>query len=261
MLANLTLMYSKNIKINLIENKKLSEIDDITANYIDEEDLKKSSDFKEQVDTFYRRYSTYCNKIKNPEDKKGCLIITFNDENGNMQTIKPIYNSDKDKLDIIYLTNKIERKLKEKKDKELILKIYKEESFLKTEYNYRANNIGYCIQLIDIYGVSATTNKQYNKLVKVIKDTILMGYNKETKETKPMPYFHARKIDDIINKVWFMKPANIIVRQENISSLKNGYKTNRTATPTKKEKENYHGAGDYYLDYFTDREEKRWTKK
>lgn len=260
MLANLTLMYSKNAKVNLIENKELREIDEITSLFIDDDDLKNCDIFKEKVESFYRRYSNYSRKIANEEAKKGYLVINFiNDELENMMS--PIYNLNKDKLDIKYLANKIERILKEKQDKELILKIYNEEDFLKTDYNYAINNIGYCLRIINTYGVSKDTIKQYNKLVRIIKDTILIDYNAKKDEVPSVSYFHARKIYDTINKNSFIKPTNIrINKSNNTPLLEKNYRIE--PNPPHKNKKTYHSIGDFYLDYlYEDREEKRWIKK
>ncbi len=260
MLANLTIMYSKNAKVHLIKDKELKEIDKITSTFLDEDTLRNSNIFKEKIEAFYRRYSNYSRKIENEEAKRGYIVINYINENKIEKTLNPIYSPDKDKLNIVYLTNKIERVLKQKKEKELILKIYREQSFLKTDYNYAVNNIGYCLQLINTYGVSKTTIKQYNKLIKIIKDTILINYDPSKNITPSISYFHAREIDDIINTNSSIKPANISIKDSSINLLEKGYKLKKDSLPRKDN--NYHGAGDYYLDYFEeDREAKRWSKK
>ncbi len=261
MLANLTLMYSKNAKVNLIKEKELIEIDNVTSSFLNEDDLKSSENFKEKVEAFYRRYYNYSKKIESKEEKKGYLVITFTDDKAE-NIISPIYSKDKNKLNIIYLVNKIDRVLKEKKDKELILKIYREEDFLKTDYNYAANNIGHCLQLINTYGVSKTTIKQYNKLIKIIKDTILINYAAKKDEFPTSSYFHARKIDDIISKkgYGYIKPVDIRIKTNSTLLSQKNYKIEKE--PSSKRKESHNSIGDYYLDYlYEDREEKRWRKK
>ena len=90
MSVSLTLLYSKNVKTDLIKDMELKEIDEITSKYKDEEHLREDPELKEKIQEFYRRNSRYCAKIKNPQDRLGNIEITYHSEEGFFKRIQPI---------------------------------------------------------------------------------------------------------------------------------------------------------------------------
>ncbi len=258
MLVNLRLSYSKDIYIDLLKEVELQEVDNITLRYLNKTALLTSDQFIGKVNEFYFRYSKYRESIKKAEDKIGNLEIICYDRENKFNNLSVLYQSDQDITNTLYIINKIEEELKKCEDKNLILKIYKEcDFFLGTEYNYVYNKIGQSKNLILNYGIVPNTKKHYLKLIKILKEELSKKYD----ENQEVNYYRIRIVYDLMKKQ--KRYINNLLISDNISSQKKYHvsnKNNNSKKISKKaRKDEYHGMGDYFLDYYNDGE-KVWRK-
>lgn len=269
MKANLTLFYSTSVYLNLLVDKDIREIDELTTLYLDQRDFRDKADFKNKIDRFYINYAKYRNSIKNPKDKEGKLCITYYDQNNDFRKLRVLYQEDKVKKEPLRVVNGIVRELKDAKDNQLILELFSEYDFIfGTEYNnhfYKMRQIKRELS----YGTTPNQSNiaKYNKLVKIVHDELIKGYDKDTKETTPSSYYHIRLVDEFLEKKMNLKTTkkiNIQLIEENLPKINNSILVKETKPKLKKVVEernlfrtkNFHGMGDLALDL----EEDSWRK-
>lgn len=202
MTANLTLLYSSKVYLNLIENMELEEIDNLTTNYKDQEEILKLERFVDQVQAFYIYTSNYCRKIKNPKDRKGKLCITYFNSQGNFQALRVIYKEDKIKQDPKKMVNSINRELKAANNCQLVLALLNTfNTIFESDYNriyHKLSKLKYSLKYTTV-----PTKQQmpiYNKLLKIIKDELNKGYDPTTGKTSSTSYYHIRIVDEFLEE-------------------------------------------------------------
>lgn len=263
MKANLTLFYSKNVYLNLIENLEIEDLDKITSKYCSQQELRDDPQFCNRITTFYTNYRNYRNKITNQNDKNGHLVLTYYDQNNDFRKLRVLYKKDKVKLDPQKTVNAIVRCLKNINNNDIILSLFREYSFiLETEFNYHHYHLISLKKQLSLIGSKNETQSslsKYNKLVKIVHDELIKGYDKTTKSTTPSSYYHIRLIDEYLERdkglYTTTKKNNIEIVKENIDVIKSSKLNKVDKSYSKKRiiaennnKNNYHGMGDYFLD-------------
>lgn len=244
--TNLTLFYSSRVYLNLIENIPLEEIDELTIEYKNQEEILGSELFADQINAFYVYTSNYRRKIKNPEARKGKICITYFDHNNKLQILRVIYNKDKIKHSPKKMVNSINQELKEANNNQIVLALFNHFNFIfETEYNRIYHKL-YRLKKDLSYTVIPTKQQKtsYNRLLKIIKEELNKGYNPSTDKTTSLSYYHIRLVDEFLEETQNIKtiPKNNSARKDSqipISSEINIPKTDSPKSLVKSNKSLY----------------------
>lgn len=227
MKVNLTLFYSKKVHLDLIKQQELEELDKLTTKYKSEEELRNDEEFKTKIEKFNIEHQNYRNYIENKEEASGRLCLTYYDQNGDYRKLRILYKKDSVKLSPIKVVNAIQRRLKQRKDNQLILALFREYDFIfGTEYNYRRYHLG---RIKNILSFSDTPTGEdhlakYNTLVKIVKNELIKGYDKNLKTTTSSSYYHIRLIDEFLEekrKIMTTSRNEVTIVKENLSKIEN----------------------------------------
>lgn len=240
MLADLNLSFARDKYICLMKQMALEDIDKETSKYIDFDDLYHNGPFTSSINTFYNRYQAYIRKIPDKTARKGHLDIQVKD-NDKQLLLKVLYLSFKNKTNYKSLLNVIKNSLRKSGDATLILDLYRRyDYFLGSDYNY-TKGLRQLLEIIRTYGICESTEREYNKLIKILSDTVLL------KEDK---YYYVRILYDFIRK-----DLDNIEKSSfsNVSFIKEDSEK-RVKVKTRTRREDYHGMGDCFLRGDQDRE-------
>lgn len=265
MKATLTLFYSRNVYLDLLKDIELEDIDKITTEYIGPQDLREKDDFRSEIKRFQVYYANYLKKINNPRDKDGKFVITYYNQNGVFSRLRVLYKEDVKKLNPSVVVRGITDCLRKAKDNRLLLMLFQTFDFiLESEFNFRYHHLA---MLKSDLSYSAFPNKntisKYNKLVKIVYDELMKGYDKSTCTTSSISYYHIRLIDEFleIDNGFSTTPKKSVTKLDIVPDnfcLLSDAKLKKEKKPSRKKesskKVEYHGMGDYFLEC----EEERW---
>jgi len=260
MQANLTLFYSSKVYLNLLENIPLEDIDKITTMYENEEEIITSPDFKDKVEKFYIYTTNYRRAIKNPQAKRPKLVITYYDAYDHFNTLRVLYQKESIKLNPKKVVNAIKRALKEANNSQIVLSILNEHpSIFESQHNIIYNKL-FQIKRILKNTISPPENlmSQYNKLLKIITEDLLRGYEKNTNTVTPTSYYHIRLVDEFIEikkNLSTIPKNNINISKPNITTLTSNITLQKPLSPKEKvkkidssPKKSFCSISDYYLE-------------
>ena len=208
----LCLIYSSNFYKPILEQSfnTISEIDDITAQYKSEKELRNDQVMSKKINRIQNENWKYITSIKEKEKWDGKIAIV-DLENEEFSYFKPLY---KDKIGLKSpkkLSSTIINTLKYENDGKLLSKFF--EKFMKvlnTEYA-RISGI-FKFNSIIKYIETPASNREiiaYKNMMDIIKLTITYNLNKEKDETKERDYIYQRKMLDYLSSTEYIKNLKI----------------------------------------------------
>lgn len=109
MKADLSLVFDERgkVRLNLIEQASIHEIDKYTTTKEDSDEIRK--DYEEDIEAYKLEYKDLLEKIP---DKRGRIVIIYKTENGSERLLRVLYKKQANKLDMDFVLKKISNVLK-----------------------------------------------------------------------------------------------------------------------------------------------------
>lgn len=111
MRANLSLVLDRDgmVKLDLLKDKTLSEIDKYTTLFLSSKELREK--YSDTINAYLESMSEYTSNFKSEQAKRGRIVITYTDEKNNSHCLRVFYNENKDKINLDEMLRKIRKDL------------------------------------------------------------------------------------------------------------------------------------------------------
>lgn len=221
MKANLSLVLDEKcqIRLDLLSNIELSEIDKYTISKNNHDEIRK--DFSQKIDTYLEFNNDYINTFKKESNKKGSIVITFIDENKNMRKLRVLYNRKINKLDTSKLIKNIVNCLKTLDDVEKTIEVLNKYKNVIFNSDFELKNIySYKRRIKDIKAIDKKDIR--DKKLKVVNNNLLLliknkfiYLNSGSNYQKELCYYYLRLIDSYIEKNYKTSTTKDILKINN----------------------------------------------
>jgi len=192
MRGNLSIIYGEHddLYLDLIKGMFISEIDEYTSNLINSEDIRRM--YEDKIQEFNLEHK---DKLKELNDKRGRVVITYQDEvnSPRIYKLRVLYQKNSNKLDLDYVFKQILKLLKEEKNPKLSAELIKKNMFL-FETDFAKHRIKDAEEKVK----SAREKSYLNTILveqvlkKTIDDLVVKDYEKA--------YFGVRKMDSFLER-------------------------------------------------------------
>lgn len=129
MQANLSIVLDENKvkRIDLLKDVSLFEIDQYTMTK--SSSLEIRYEYQTLIEAFLDQHREYISNFKREANKKGSLVIVYEDENKRLHRMRVLYKENLNKLDVTLLLKEISSAIRSKKDPNFTIQLIKNFDF------------------------------------------------------------------------------------------------------------------------------------
>lgn len=191
--ANLSIVLdeTKVIRLDLLKDLPLTAIDQYTT--LKPASSKIKEEYQDLIEEFLVEHKEYIDTFKKQSNKRGSLVIVYEDENKKLHKMRVLYQKDIKKLDTTLVLKGICTAIRSRKDPNYTIQLMKHfDFFLGSEFNLKTIRE---IQLRPSNNEKILKN-QNQRLINLIRNNLLYSLEKNYERG----YFFLRLIDSYIEK-------------------------------------------------------------
>lgn len=203
MKANLSIVLDKDklIRLDILKDIDLSEIDKYTTEFLSSREIREKH--KEEIEEFLEQHKTFTDTFKRESNKKGSLVIVYEDENQELHRMRVLYREDQKKLDTNHLVTELFKTIRQTENPDFSIALINDfDFFLGSEFNRR-----------EIYKINLRKSsdpkarKRHNqRLVNLIRNKIQGDLDTNYEKG----YFYLRLIDAYVEKKGYPTTKRVI---------------------------------------------------
>ena len=195
MKANLSLVLDKEgyVRLDLQQDIEISEIDKYTSLYDSSKEIREY--YGDEIDCFLIEQEPYIRSFKRDQDKKGRIVITYEDEKHKIHKLRVLYKDSLEKLDVKEMIENIRKTLEKEENFNTTLDVINHFSGFIFGSEFDRKEIRRLKTRLSTFNVS---EKLCNKnLVKnIIYNHLVLTLSRNIEKA----YFHVRLIDSYMEK-------------------------------------------------------------
>lgn len=215
MKANLSLVLDKDgyVRLDLLKELELSEIDKYTTTYSTSKEIKE--EYQDDIDCFLEEQLDFIQKLKREQDKRGRIVIVYEDEKHKLHQLRVLYKENIKKIDVEKMINNIKKTLETEESFYKTLDVINHFSSFIFGSEFDRKEIGRLKKRLSSGNVS---EKLCNK--NLIKNIIYNHLVLTLSRNKEKAYFHVRLIDSYMEKngLFTTKEKSKNIKKLNVSS-------------------------------------------
>jgi len=203
MKANLSIVLDqeKRVRLDLLKDVELTEIDQYTVTKRDSAEIRE--EFQTEIEQFLNAHQSYTNTFQKEANKKGSLVIIYEDDRGSLQRMRVLYKMNQLKLDTNILLKGICDQIRNQKNPRFAIELIRHfHFFLGSPYAYQMINK---IEMLSSEDERILKN-QNQRLLNMIRNKLLDTSAKNF----PKAYFYFRLIDAYLEKNGLMTTKKVV---------------------------------------------------
>lgn len=203
MQASLSIVLDENkvIRLDLLKDVSLTSIDDYTTKKSSSTDIRK--EYKNEIDNFLITQDPYTRNFKRQSNKKGSLVIVYEDEGHALHRMRVLYQENRNKLNPDLLLKGICSVIRNEKNPDFTIQMMKYfDFFLGSPFLRKA------IEKVQMFPSTEENirKKQNQRLLNLIRNQLLYILQKDFEKG----YFYLRLMDAYIEKKGFQTTKRIL---------------------------------------------------
>ena len=195
MKANLSLVLDKEgyVRLDLKKDIEISEIDKYTSLYDSSKEIREG--YSDEIECFLDEQEAFTKTFKREQDKRGRIVIVYEDEKHKLHSLRVLYKDNLDKLDLEEMVENIRKTLEKEESFNTTLDVINHFSGFIFGSEFDRKEIRRLKTRLTSFNVS---EKLCNK--NLVKNIIYNHLVLTLSRNREKAYFHVRLIDSYMEK-------------------------------------------------------------